>query len=270
MKSFVVHIATLITLFACCTPSEGVAQGFNWQYSSRMPMQTPTLFAGVYFSGGIGAFSGTLEVPELLPNGQECKECGPYESSGLSSLRFGVAGEQWLGSHSVLLFEADIAMSSELAESVTAPVPVFGGESVTTLLEYESDITQFSLSSSFLRRIGETHFLVGGGLGVDARLSQSVLVRQTIQGTSAAYFEENGVRSKQRVLDVVAPEYVVLSPFASLRAGYQFPLALGMFCRASAFVKAYPLSQVSNTSWTGYTSGISLSVFLGLNPRIEH
>lgn len=245
------------------------AQGFNWQYSSRMPMQTPTVFAGVHFSGSLGGFSGELVVPETLSDGSLCEECGPYNESTRNGFGFGLDLEYWLESHASVLLAIEISQVSEVAEFTTSPVTVFGGEPVTTLLDFSSDATVVSLETSYLRRIGSTQLLIGGGLGVDANLTSSVNVTQTIEGTSSAYFEENGVKTKQRTLTVVEPEYALLTPSVHVMGGYQFPVALGMFCRATAFFEVYPMDVVTDTSWTGYTSGISVSVFLGLNPKIE-
>lgn len=255
----------LVWLLACFCNNSTFAQGFNWQYSSRFPTSSPTLFVGVH--GGFAPYSlNTLQLPykEIQTNGDTCL-CAEFSGAQGQEWRIGLVAEQWLEDGAFALFGA-ITLHNQRetfsAQSRALPVnPNIFPNTPDLITEYLFTNNLFQTSLELGAKYKFYPLPIFASLGISSAYvvqAQNRLVEQISTSSRGAYnFPEQ----------VLSPTFFAINPLsfaATVRLGADVSLAKGLYASPALFATWQIRDIQTNTAWTRLTLGLHVSILLGL------
>lgn len=241
-----------------------LAQGFNWQYSSRLPTGSPTLFVGLQ-----GSFSpyalNTLHLPyrEIQANRDTC-ECATFSRALGQEWRVGVMAEQWLEDGALALYGAlTLQNQRETFSANGRALPVnpqlFTKPDLQTEYLFTNNLFQTSVEFGVKYKFYPLPVFVATGVSAAYIVqTQNRLVEQLSSTSQAAYNFPEQVHS---------PSFFFINPLsfaAIMRIGADVSLAKGLYASPAVFASWQVRDIQTSTAWTRLTVGIHLAVLLGL------
>jgi hypothetical protein len=234
----------------------GTAQMFDWQYSVRLPFNSPKLFIG----GGAAAIYGTHSVQDFRAVSEEFR-CGNYTSgTGTGFAVFG-AGEYWFRED--VAFGGRIEYASVSGKFITQVPPVpfkRNGEVMELRREFALTTTLSTITFDAYAKwlVTGTHFHAGAGIAAGLRVGS-----QFSQSESIISPEEFAAEIQYGQADVQNIAALSLRP--SLRLGYDAEISRGIY--ATPFVTlGMPLTSASSASgWRFWTLTVGVQVVFGVN-----
>lgn len=247
----------LLVLLWCAALVPARSQGFDWQYSARMPSSYPTLFLGVTGSGSFHTFSGDINYL------QGVVLCGTFRNGDGKGFSGGVQVDKWLdGSWAVSGAVRYEAMSGTfdsdgdtLARAPNTPPTIVG-------YEIESSFSYASLDLGVrYRPIALSKIFIGAGVQAGLLLSSSTVQRQRIISPASQRFSDG---SQEQSL---ADNIVGFSSFYAggrVSAGFDLPIGRSLYASPAVYA-AFPLTSMANdTPWQRVSVGVQVSVLYGL------
>ena len=226
------------------------SQGFDWQYSARLPFETPTKFWGfdvagtyIYNTGDFGFLSNNIP-------------CCTFEDGAGIGFQAGIKYEQWLeGNYSIFSTLAfNYIPSKFLIES--EPHPYRDYEDIITEYEYTSSTSYILFELGGKYRILETHFFVGAGINVSYLITEKHDFIERIISEKDFFFNE--IKYPNASLAELNKLYF----YPRLIAGYDLNLGKGKY--SSIFISAAPPvhSVISEKNWNRWLFSFGISTFL--------
>jgi hypothetical protein len=236
---FIFHFSFLI----------GLSQGFDWQYSARMPSDSPITFIGACseFDYSINTGSVNLSEKNII--------CTAFNNGTGLGWSLGGQIEHWqTGSIAFIgkLIFSNHSTTFKRQESV--PEKDFD---LVREFQLTSDLTYLDLELGIKSRIESTHLHIGGG----------VLLRLLLQNTNdyswqvvspAEYYQQHQLYNGT----IKSYNNFLVSPFVSL--GYDLNLGLGMYGTISYGISFPIMNQISNEEWRRWNAFISITVLRGV------
>jgi hypothetical protein len=229
------------------------SQGFNWQYSSRLPFESPNLFIGL--EGNYSIINSSGEFP-FVENRWTC--CEFNEGTG-SDLKFGLNSEYWITGSSAL--KAGVFYSSFLGDfsKITE-------ERVNINAEY---LEQFKYSFETVQ-----HF-INLKLGYKYKLLPTHISLVTSLNIDYLFFEQNeSTESRIGPVDKVQPysrsiaegrikgiRNLYLSPEIGL--AYDVNLGNGLYSSIQVLADLPLMSFSSAAEWRKWQYGIGIAIYKG-------
>ena len=248
LKFFYISILFLSSL------SLSFAQGFDWQYSARLPQKQPKLFIGVLAGGSYSYEMASFKfTEELIP----C--CDFSDGSGLNIL-VGAAGQYWFSDGiSALTFSAGYNLTQSKF-TVQQEVPT-----VDYLIIYEYSYkgsnSYVVINSMYKRRLFSSHFSVSGGFDISLLLNQSDEYNEEIISPSDEFFSDG---SRERIISKgeIAPlRTFIVNPVFAL--GYDINLGKSKYAELQLFSDIPIMHSISNESWRHWEVGLKLNILFG-------
>ncbi len=254
-------IFTYISLVFLITTITLQSQGFDWQYSSRLPFRYPYLFAGL--SGG---FDYEMHETSLIlaENNYDC--CQFSDGSGFGTA-IGLKSEFWLkGIWAVNVHLSYLTRRADFtAPGYSVPFTVFdrqgkiiGHDTASFVNEMQSSLSYITLELGGKRRLFGTHLFAGASFEAGYLVTQKYT--QTERVVSPSYFKYND-GSQQRILRSYTIGNIrnfIFTP--KLLLGYDIPLGLGLYTTPYVSV-GFPLQNIAETgSWNIWSFNFGISI----------
>lgn len=257
MRSWQQHIFVSI-LFVLSSSACVLAQGFDWQYSARFPVDAPTRFYGIELGGSYGMFQGSLDYVELATG----FPCCTYDAGQGTHIRGSIIIDSWLTP--VLSIQAGIGLdvrSTSLTSDVQT-VPRRNGNDITVIsTQYELDgtVTYGQLTGALRYRLFDSHLNVGVGTRLLVRLATpTVEQRERILGPDDQFFTGNPPSKVANLPSAVITDAstFVVEPFVLL--AYDLSLLRGMYLSPTLTVGTSINSLSATQSWRTLDVGLAL------------
>lgn len=251
-------IRSLLSLFiVVATAVSAVAQGFDWQYSARLPFDSPIRFYGVELATGYSTQFASLDY---LEKGTPFTCCTYDNGSGIP---YGVllAVDYWLapdisaqGGLGVLVRNVSFTSDPQSFPRIdNSGVYIVSSEYV-----FQGSITYVTAQASMRYRLLGTHLNVGGGLKLLLKLSETQTQIDRVLGPDDYFFDGNPP-TKEKDLEATLlndASAFVIEPFLSV--GYDLSLRRGMYLTPAITVGG-PVTSLSKTQpWRSIDFGFSL------------
>ena len=252
--------AYILSLMLLTTITAG-AQGFDWQYSPRLPFRYPYLFGGIVGGMDYERHNTSLNLSE---NNYEC--CQFEAGSGFGST-IGLKGELWLqGVWGVSMQLSYLTRRGNFtADGYSLPFTVFdsqgkiiGHDTATFQNTMKSSLSYITLEAGAKRRILGTHLFAGVGIELGYLVTQKYT--HTEQVISPSYFKYND-GSQQRELDDYSVSNISKFLFIpKLIMGYDIAVGLGLY--TTPFVSVgFPLHNIAqNGKWNTWSFSLGISI----------
>ncbi len=247
----------IVVLVWCTAAIPALSQGFDWQYSARLPSSYPTLFLGVNASGSFHTFSGDINYL------QGVVLCGTFRNGDGKGFAGGLQLDKWLDESWAVSGSVRYEMMNGVFDSngdTLARAP--GAPPTIIAYEIESDFSYVSLDlGARYRPIPSSKLFVGAGVQAGFLLSSSTVQRQRIVSPASQRFSDG---SQEQSL---ADNIVGFSSFYAggrVSVGVDVPLGRSLYASPSVYA-AFPLtSMASDTPWQRVSVGVQVGILYGL------
>lgn len=226
------------------------AQGFDWQYSSRLPSGSPTLFWG----GGAKVNYG-FHSADIYTLGEEYR-CGDYKLGKETGFSLALAGEYWETGALSVWGEAGYRFSSVTFSSIPESQPFKLGGVVYALsreFQMKAQFHAIELQAGIKWRFAPTHFhiLAGvrGTLALKNTVEQTETILTPIEFTQAIQYGQTslaGIRT------------FYLTPLLGI--GYDAELGRGMYATPKVTIGLPLMSHSPVTSWESWDYSLGIVV----------
>jgi hypothetical protein len=256
----------IFILLFCFAALNLSAQGFNWQYSPRLPFDYPFVFAGL--SGGADYFihKGQLDLKE---GKGDC--CSFRTGTGIGT-SFGLAGEFWYTG--LIAFSAKLGVTFNngtfLADGQATPFTeqgtsqrILGRDTVLFQNKLVSNIGYLNLELGAKWRLMESHFHVGAAVEIGYLISNTFT--QTESVVSPSWWVYPALNTQQRTVASWTMTNVSKISFSPrIRFGYDLTFGLGMYATPMVTF-GFPLQNIADTgSWQTWYFNIGITLYRGL------
>ncbi|MBI3258347.1 MAG: hypothetical protein HYZ54_02535 [Ignavibacteriae bacterium] len=240
--------------FICSFDSS--AQGFDWQYSSRLPSSSPVLFIG----GGGSAILYGYHSADIYSLGEEYR-CGDYKTGSETGFSGVISGEHWQTGVLSIWGEAGYRYSSVNFSSITDPEPFKrGGKeySLTREFKMKSIFHSIEIIGGIKWRIAPTHIGILAGIRGDISLKSTV--EQTESVVTPVEFISEPFSYAQVPLTSIRTFYI--APIIGL--GYDMELGRGIYATPKIIVGLPIMSRSSKISWKSWDVSAGIVILIHL------
>lgn len=231
------------------------AQGFDWQYHSRLPYKNPNKFVGFQVELSQNSVVGEFGFAE-----SDIKCCN-FESGIGSSIGFSAIGEYWLkGNLSVGGSIAIISTSTSFSKSIQVPRSN-GNQDWTAVYRYkmEESHNYLEITPQLKYRLGWKYISVNVKLSNLIILGNSANFTESIANPDFEYFIDG---SKEReILNAQSPDYnqFLIAPYFGLT--YDQPIALNYYGSISLGTSIPVMSLVKNQDYREWKASVTISIY---------
>lgn len=235
------------------------AQGFDWQFSPRMPAPSPVFFMGITGEASYRQHEGSFEFVE------RSAVCGEFENGTGTGISLGIISEYWTDGFTAFNLSLQYSSVSGDFENLSEAA-IDESTTLKTKFLFNSRMDHLTAAFGFKRRIGNSHFHLGARAGISYLLSNTFEFSEKIVSPADEYFElPNGAQVQERDIPLI-----MIGPLSNfslipkISAGYDFNMGSGYY--ASAAVNAsYTLSNVlENEEWKHFGVSLSISIYKGI------
>jgi hypothetical protein len=231
-------------------PTVAFSQGFDWQFSSRLPTNSPTKFIGITGNFQISADNSRLNFTE------EYSHCCTFSGGSGSGFQAGIRYEQWIAANTALFSGLTFnKISSSFRREATEPLT---DGILRTEYRFDSYLTYIGLTLGSKHRISGTHFHAGGSLELSTQLNNTNEFHEKVISPPEWPWHERTIFSGS----ISGYNKILLSP--AISAGYDFSLGLGMY--GTVWLSAgFPLMSITGSEdWRRWGFYIGVSVLRGI------
>lgn len=230
------------------------SQGFDWQYSSRLPFTHPKFFLGGFASVGVIANSGKFSfLEDFIP-------CCDYEAGDGKVYKTGMLVEFWESGNLALNGAISLSYNSSRFTTIIEVPRSDGIQDYLSKYQYILDESRSYLGAEFgaKYRLYETHFSVGGSLGFDYKIYSSANHRERIIAPSTETFIDG---STERVItNGIIGKYYGLMVTPQIYANYDVSLGIGYYSSVKLFATLPLMSVVQDENWQEWKLGLSFQI----------
>ncbi len=231
------------------------SQMFDWQYSVRLPFESPKMFigGGVAFQKNWHSATNFREINEEL-------HCGNYRSGAGSGVEIFASGEYWRIGESAIGFRLKYSQMHGVFDVPTDPTPFkLHGEILILRRNFILSTTQSFLSAEFYGKwlLDETHIFAGAGLGFNIALSNSF--EQTESIISPEQFTAAIPYGKVEPANITN---ALIKP--SLQIGYDAELARGIYASPYICIALPIFANSPAANWRVWTLSAGVQINYGL------
>ena len=248
-----IYILTFI--FSC---SLIYAQGFDWQYSARMPAESPVMFFGLTGEFNHLIHNGNIELEE---NNTKCDTFKTGLGEGYS---VGIAGEHWINGLTAITFSGMFNYSPGKFTVQAEPLPRANGGQLLTEYEFTSKIAYLLIEPGIKYRLFDSHLHIGAGIQFGFLLTNSSLHKERIIGDENEPPFPTNPPSYEIILDgrISQLNSIFLQP--KIRLGYDLTYGLGMYATPNISVGIPILNLTKSSEWRRWTFSGGITLYWGL------
>jgi len=237
------------------------AQGFNWQYSSRLPFNYPYVFAGLTGNTAYSLHYAALNLSEGSGN------CCQFSSGNGHAYSIGLKAEYW--QTGVLAINLQLSYNSNsgifTADGESMPFTVFdnqgkivGHDTVSFENEMSVALNYITITPGAKRRLFGTHLFAGVAVELGYLITHSAEQKERVVSPSFyKYNDGSQVRTlgSHNIADISGFKFT-----PKVMLGYDLPVGIGIYISPLVSV-GFPLHSISTDgSWKmwNFTFGISI------------
>ncbi|MCX6153310.1 MAG: hypothetical protein NT007_04035 [Candidatus Kapabacteria bacterium] len=231
------------------------SQGFDWQYSSRMPTAYPNLFIGA--NTQITNFQNTTAI-NLFDNVCICTKFDTHQST--VNYNYGFASEYWASPYIALTASLNYTHSKLNLQQMGEALPLNDTTLLKTEFVMQSDLSYITLNLGAKYRLFGTHAHIGTTLGFGILSSNSIRIFEHVLSPAGYHFRNTNSDS----IFYKSPELKNLYIVPRISLGYDISIIENWYLTPSVNV-GIPIMQVIKTdTWNQWQYSFSLSIFRGI------
>lgn len=253
------RVALMLAVFCVIVGTfDTSAQGFDWEYSARMPKYASSTYAGLSVNVADDGQSTDLQVLEQAREGYPEIVCTSFERGRGSSFRFQLTGEYWRSSIMSMTLRAGYARRSSVFSGDSPRALLFDGSFLQTSYELSTNVHALNVEPSAKLCIPHSH--VWGSVGVRAEFvvgSESRLTERVIEPGGYVF---PGTTSRERSLadrDPAGLKAFVVNPV--IAAGMDVNTGKDTYLSPSVVIALPVMSYGDRSTWTSLSVGFQLS-----------
>lgn len=249
-------IVVILLSFLFCFKS--FAQGFDWQYSARLPFDVPFLFIGLNTSSEINTISGKFPFIE-----KEVK-CTDFNDGDGFSWSLGLSSQYWIDALSAISLDLKYKFSSVSFKSNWELPRV--DYTVRYQNEYSSNIDIINMSISYKKRIYNSHFAYGAGIDLDFILSNEAEHWEKILGPSdEPPYPGNPPSYKRKISDASIEDLNSLIVTPNLKFSYDLDLGLSTYSEIGFKYTPPIFNYLIDGRWRQSNYSFYINILRGIN-----
>jgi hypothetical protein len=253
MKSTFAWIGLLLIVYTLPVWS----QGFDWEYSARMPFEIPTLYVGGIVSADVSFHSGNIKSLERTFT------CAEYGSGSGFAGGAGLSAEWWIQPKTAIQFSTMLRSSTVEFATPTMQLPLATGEFLSERYSLSTNALYLSVVAAAKQRFLLPFAFVSAGVQLDSRVSSSI--SQKVEALEPTWFRYNDTKSTSKQLsNSEITELRQLTASLLLSVGYDLDVGEGQYMLPALFVTLPMVSASPLTDWYSTTFGLRCSWLLGL------
>lgn len=235
--------------------SKVFGQGFDWDYSARLPYQIPSDFIGLNFDYGVISNTGSFGFLE------DFIECCEYKAGKGSSFGVSGVGEHWQnGGISLIGGIGFLQNTSEFSTIVEVPRSDGKIDYTSQYKYYLNESRSYgNLLFGVKSRLGLSHFAYGilGNLKILIH-SQATHKEQILSPASEKFIDGSQTRVIQ---NGILSEYNKLIFTPELFVNYDYSLYLNYYASIKVTADVPLMSVIQNQKWFEWKFGLSVSFY---------
>lgn len=241
-----------VLLLGLAMPLVMTAQGFDWQYSVRQPVNPPTTFYGAEATYGRSLHGGGFQYLERVP-------CCSFEDGQGSNYSLSVMLESWERGDLAVWGGLGYRNVAGLFASDVQRFPLSDGRTVQTQYEYSTSLSYIVLQGGVRFRPFASNVNIGAGLRLSTLLGASGSIEEVVLSPEDYFFTTNPPSRRHQMgsVNTVASISAFNAAFL-LSGGYDIAIARGMYL-SPQIVFGIPLTNTaSDVQWR--TADVSVSI----------
>jgi len=229
--------------------SASKAQGFDWQYSSRLPFETPKIFFGV--DGGLdyNLHQGDFNFIE-----QYFKCCSFTDGNGIG-YKIGLKIEYWASAEFAIFGSAGFNYIMGQFIEQYGPYPDGNGGTQLTEFEFNSKSNYINFEAGIKYRLFLSHFFVA------TTFSAAFMIDNTNEHLERTISKASLTWDERIITDGRVPDLKSFVFQPEFKLGYDLNMGLGAYSSVYIGV-AFPIqNQLSEGDWRKWTLSAGVSVY---------
>lgn len=238
---------------------ETYSQGFDWQYSYRLPYSIPSKFIGL--NGGYSLNSSTGDFEFL----EDYTPCCKYQSGTGYSLEIGLHYEYWLNSISAVIFKSTFnSTSSNFSQTIQVPRSDGINDYIAKYNYSMSEKRNYLiLSGLFKHRILKSHFAIVAGLNSYYILgSQATHTEDIISPMDERFID--GTRSRV-IKKGMYGEYNTITINPVIGFNYDYAILRGYYSSFTASLQIPVTNVINNEDWKEWKFQVSVTILKSID-----
>ena len=239
---------TGILIFFYCIAQVN-AQGFDWQYSSRLPFKTPKIFIGVTAGADYNFHQSEFN---FIENYIQC--CTFKNGNGIGYFA-GVQTEYWFKPTSAAYVNLIYSYIPANFLIASKPLPIVNSDDFRSEYELDEKLSNASIELGAKLRLFDTHFHISAGLRVNLLLNNTGDYYERVLSHKDWYWDERKITGA----DLPDVRTVNISP--TFRFGYDASIGLGKYMVPEIII-GIPISNMTTSqTWKRYFMSASITVY---------
>jgi hypothetical protein len=247
----------LIFFIVLCSCVNVFGQGFDWQWSPRLPFTNTHTYLGVIGNYGLSSLSGNIS---FLENRITCESFSDAAGRGWSA---GLILEHWLHYNDFAFSAAVRYENNILTSDVIDNVPL----SPTLTGKYKTDLdldcSSIALSLAVKYRAYK-HLVVGAGIDVSMPLNTSFDVSEHILSTDIPPFSTNPPSYDRQILNGEIDAFSIAQVTPNIMIGYDLQFGLGWYFEPHLSVGYDANSLFVNDNVSVFRAKLGLTIYRAL------
>ncbi len=232
------------------------SQGFNWQYSYREPTQGPNLFIG-----GVADYLYFDHTGEFFLFENETV-CCPYKGGTGNGFRLGLKAEYWWQGNTAF----NVSMSYVKAGGKFTSLQEYPRiNNIIQVVEfaYNSDLRYIEFDFAAKRRLFDSHFYGEVALGFMYKVSDNSTHIERVVSPAELPFSDGSTEREFPYREISGLRKFNFLP--AINIGYDLNLGDNLYASICTGIKIPIMSQSGNNSWNRWQTGVSVSVYWGID-----
>lgn len=227
------------------------SQGFDWQYSPRLPFETPDLFVGLSAEGSYFDHFGNFPLEEFGAN-----LCCNHRSGGGVGFSIGINAENWINGYSALWASISFSVVNGSFSSNNSLLVKNEEELIS---KYDSETTAYYISAKFnwKYRLFSSNFWIAPGVNLHFYAGSNLLAIMTFPNLNGD--------SDQIEIDAEMPDMLILYPAPTISIGYNKSSGFGRYLSPYSSIE-FPLFDASaEGEWRMWRFSLGMAIHIGIN-----
>lgn len=227
------------------------AQGFDWQYSARFPVKTPTTFVGAGASLDFALDQADLEFVE------KATLCQSFKNGSGHFVGVFVRGEHWIRPERALFASLGyIAHSANFTKKETVPLSPW--QNLESEYEFAPKLDYFTVEAGARERLFGSHFSAGVSLSASFLASHDFEFTERVLSPDDFPWQERTISNGQ----IKGLNSINISP--KLFAAFDLSIANSWYADFSVGV-SFPINDIAdNHEWKRWSLSLGVVVFRGV------
>ncbi len=252
MRKKIIFMMILINYVAC-------SQGFDWQYSFRLPYRIPDQFIGINLDYSINSSTGNFEFMEdYIP-------CCKYNSGSGYSTGVGLIYERWLNPLYAISLKFQLtSINTSFSQTILVP----RSDGITDYnskykYEMEEKRTSLNLISKFKYRLFSSHWSAILGINFSYLLNWDATHTETIISPENETFID---QSRHRTIKKgMYGDYNTFGLYPVIGINYDYAFLKGYYAAFSSFIQVPLTNIIRNQEWKEWKFQFSVSIFKSID-----